>query len=280
MKKYIFLSVIVVIAALLCYVFQGSKDETSKHVLRVGVECDYAPNNWEEKTPTDFNVPLSNFKGLYAEGYDIQIAKLVADKLDADLEVKKIAWENLIPALQNGEIDAIFSGMLDTNERKKLAAFTEPYEVKKTEYAVVVNKNSPYAGAKKLTDFHGAKFTGQKDTNLYASISQLPGAIAEPAVDTVPEMLDAVISGRVDGIVINLDTGRSYEASHKELKLIHFPEDEGFVIGFTGICAALRKDDTELLRRVNRIIDDLKRSERQKIMDGTVTRLLHGMSNM
>ena len=56
MKKYIFLSVIVVIAALLCYVFQGSKDETSKHVLRVGVECDYAPNNWEEKTPTDFNV--------------------------------------------------------------------------------------------------------------------------------------------------------------------------------------------------------------------------------
>ncbi len=213
-------------------------------------------------------------------GYDIQIAKLVADKLDADLEVKKIAWENLIPALQNGEIDAIFSGMLDTNERKKLAAFTEPYEVKKTEYAVVVNKNSPYAGAKKLTDFHGAKFTGQKDTNLYASISQLPGAIAEPAVDTVPEMLDAVISGRVDGIVINLDTGRSYEASHKELKLIHFPEDEGFVIGFTGICAALRKDDTELLRRVNRIIDDLKRSERQKIMDGTVARLLHGMSNM
>ena len=280
MKKYIFLSVIVVIAALLCYVFQGSKDETSKHVLRVGVECDYAPNNWEEKTPTDFNVPLSNFKGLYAEGYDIQIAKLVADKLDADLEVKKIAWENLIPALQNGEIDAIFSGMLDTNERKKLAAFTEPYEVKKTEYAVVVNKNSPYAGAKKLTDFHGAKFTGQKDTNLYASISQLPGAIAEPAVDTVPEMLDAVISGRVDGIVINLDTGRSYEASHKELKLIHFPEDEGFVIGFTGICAALRKNDTELLRRINGILYDLKRSERQKIMDGTVARLLHGMSNM
>ncbi len=278
--KYIILSAVVVLIVLAVYITENPEGKTSKQVLRIGVECDYAPNNWEEKEPTDFNVPLSNFSGLYAEGYDIQIAKLVADKLNFNLEVKKIAWENLIPALQNGEIDAIFSGMLDTDQRKELVAFTEPYEVHKTEYVVVVNKNSPYADAERLTDFHGAKFTGQKDTNLYASISQLPGAIAEPAVDTVPEMLDKVISGKVDGIVINLDTGRSYEAAHSVLKVIKFPEDEGFVIGFTGICAALRKDDTELLGRINRILDDLKRSERQKIMDDTVARLIHGMSNI
>ncbi|MBQ3458258.1 MAG: transporter substrate-binding domain-containing protein [Synergistaceae bacterium] len=278
--KYIILSAVVVLIVLAVYITENPEGKTSKQVLRIGVECDYAPNNWEEKEPTDFNVPLSNFSGLYAEGYDIQMAKLVADKLNFNLEVKKIAWENLIPALQNGEIDAIFSGMLDTDQRKELVAFTEPYEVHKTEYVVVVNKNSPYADAERLTDFHGAKFTGQKDTNLYASISQLPGAIAEPAVDTVPEMLDKVISGKVDGIVINLDTGRSYEAAHSVLKVIKFPEDEGFVIGFTGICAALRKDDTELLGRINRILDDLKRSERQKIMDDTVARLIHGMSNM
>ena len=278
--KYIILSAVVVLIVLAVYITENPEGKTSKQVLRIGVECDYAPNNWEEKEPTDFNVPLSNFSGLYAEGYDIQMAKLVADKLNFNLEVKKIAWENLIPALQNGEIDAIFSGMLDTDQRKELVAFTEPYEVHKTEYVVVVNKNSPYADAERLTDFHGAKFTGQKDTNLYASISQLPGAIAEPAVDTVPEMLDKVISGKVDGIVINLDTGRSYEAAHSVLKVIKFPEDEGFVIGFTGICAALRKNDTELLGRINRILDDLKRSERQKIMDDTVARLIHGMSNM
>ena len=278
--KYIILSAVVVLIVLAVYITENPEGKTSKQVLRIGVECDYAPNNWEEKEPTDFNVPLSNFSGLYAEGYDIQMAKLVADKLNFNLEVKKIAWENLIPALQNGEIDAIFSGMLDTDQRKELVAFTEPYEVHKTEYVVVVNKNSPYADAERLTDFHGAKFTGQKDTNLYASISQLPGAIAEPAVDIVPEMLNAVISGKVDGIVINLDTGRSYEAAHSILKVIRFPEDEGFVIGFTGICAALRKDDTELLGRINRILDDLKRSERQKIMDDTVARLIHGMSNM
>ena len=278
--KYIILSAVVVLIVLAVYITENPEGKTSKQVLRIGVECDYAPNNWEEKEPTDFNVPLSNFSGLYAEGYDIQIAKLVADKLNFNLEVKKIAWENLISALRNGEIDAIFSGMLDTDQRKELVAFTEPYEVHKTEYVVVVNKNSPYADAERLTDFHGAKFTGQKDTNLYASISQLPGAIAEPAVDTVPEMLDKVISGKVDGIVINLDTGRSYEAAHSVLKVIKFPEDEGFVIGFTGICAALRKNDTELLGRINRILDDLKRSERQKIMDDTVARLIHGMSNI
>ena len=277
MKKYVALSVTVVIIALLFYVFHRPEEEASKKVFRIGVECDYAPNNWEEKKPTDFNVPLSNFSGLYAEGYDIQMAKLVAGKLNLDLEVKKIAWEDLIPALQRGEIDAVFSGMLDTDERKKLAAFTEPYEVNKTEYAIVVNKNSPYADAKRLTDFNGAKFTGQKDTNLYASIAQIPGAIAAPAVDTVPEMLDEVINRKVDGIVINLDTGRSYEATHTELKVIRLPEGEGFVVGFNGICAALRKDNADLLERINNILGDVKRSERQKIMDGTVARLLQNM---
>ncbi|MBQ6113495.1 MAG: transporter substrate-binding domain-containing protein, partial [Synergistaceae bacterium] len=114
--KYIILSAVVVLIVLAVYITENPEGKTSKQVLRIGVECDYAPNNWEEKEPTDFNVPLSNFSGLYAEGYDIQMAKLVADKLNFNLEVKKIAWENLIPALQNGEIDAIFSGMLDTEE--------------------------------------------------------------------------------------------------------------------------------------------------------------------
>lgn len=280
LKKYVLLIVVVVLVSSLIYVLRGPKQESGMQVLRIGVECDYAPNNWEEKTATEFNVPLSNASGFYAEGYDIQMAKLVAEKLKLKLEVKKIAWEDLIPALQRGEIDAVFSGMLDTDERRRLVAFTEPYEVKTTEYAVVVNRNSPYAEAKTMKDFQGAKFTGQKDTNLYASISQLPGAIAAPAVDTVPEMLDAVINGRVDGIVINLDTGRSYEATYSVLKVIEFPEGEGFEIGFSGICAALRLEDGELLKRVNKVLGEVKRSERQKIMDGTVARLLHGMSNM
>lgn len=275
MKKYIFLAVLAISVIVFIYAGDDEKEVPSRPVLRVGMECDYAPNNWEEKSPSDFNVILSNQAGAYADGYDLQIAKCVADGMNASLEVKKIAWDDLIPALQRGEIDAIFSGMLDTEERRKQVAFSDPYEVNSTEYCVIVNTSSQYTEAKSLTDFSGAKFTGQKGTKLYASISQMPGAFAMPAVDTVSQMLDALTSGKADGIVINLDTGRSYEATYSNLKLIRFPEKEGFVIGFNGICAGVRKEDKELLHRINRVLSNITRSERQKIMDKTVTRLLH-----
>ena len=274
MKKYIFLSVLVICVSVFIY-FGGDREERpAKPIMRIGMECDYAPNNWEEKKPSQYNAPLSNQEGSYADGYDLQIARLVAESLDATLEVRKVAWDDLIPALLRGEIDAIFSGMLDTEERKKQIAFTESYEVNRTEYSVVVNTSSPYAGAKRMTDFSGAKFTCQKGTNLYAAISQIPGAVALPAVSTVPEMLNAVTTGEADAIVINLDTGRSYEATYPNLKVIRFPADEGFVIGFSGICAGVRKDDTELLHRINRILGEIERGERRKIMDSTVSRLL------
>ena len=272
MKKYgLFL---LVLAVSVFFFTRGSKEEApSKSVFRIGMECDYAPNNWEAQKPSEFSLPIANHEGFFADGYDLQIARLVAKELNLTLEVRKIAWNDLIPALLRGEIDAIFSGMLDTDERKKQAAFSIPYEVQETEYAVVVNTESPYAEAKNMTDFGGAKFTGQKDTKLYTTISQLPGAIALPPVDTVSEMIDAVPSMKVDAIVINLDTGRSYEAAYDNLRVVRFPENHGFVLGFSGICAGVRKNDTKLLNGINGVLEKTRRSDRQKIMDNTVARL-------
>ena len=279
MKKYIALAVIALCAAVYFNMSQTTEKPTKVKTFRIGVECDYAPNNWEEKKPSDFNAPVSNHEGYYADGYDIQIAKLAANHLGAELIVRKIKWEDLIPALQNGEIDAIFSGMLDTEERHKQIAFTNTYEVKETEYVVVVNTDSLYADAEKLTDFTGAKFLCQKDTNLYASIAQIPGAVALPAVETVPEMLRNLTSGKADATVINLDTGHSYEATYSNLKVIRFPENEGFNVGFHGICAGVRKKDTDLLNQINIMLKQLPQSERQKIMDSTISRLWKDLSS-
>ena len=273
MKKYI------VLAFFLCFaggfiLFSRTTHETSApKILRIGVECDYAPNNWEDKNPSDFSVPLSNHEGFYADGYDIQIARIVAEKLGYTLEVKKLPWNHLIPALLRGEIDAIFSGMLDNKERKRMINFSDTYEVNETEYAVIVNSSTKYVMAAKLTDFKGAKFTAQKNTNLYSAISQIPGVITLPAVDTVSEMLEAVTTGRADASVLNLDTARSYEVTYHNLKVIRFPKGRGFKIGFSGICAGVRKNDKELLRNINEAIDSIKKSERRNIMEKVVARL-------
>ena len=278
MKKYIFLAVLVLFVSSFLHFRKDDAPQPSQPVLRIGVECDYAPNNWEEKRPSDFNVPLSNHEGSYAEGYDIQIAKLVAADMGVRLIVRKIAWNDLLPSLENGEIDAIFSGMLDTEERRKQIAFSDTYEVSATEYTIIVNNASPYVSAKAFSDFAGARIIAQKGTNLDAVIEQIPGVIHEKPTETVQEMLDAIVHSKVDGAVINVDTGRTYEAAYKNLTMIRFPEGRGFKLGFHGICAGVRKNDTELLHRINKALVGITRNERRRIMNDTVSRLLKGIS--
>ena len=65
--------------------------------LRVGMECAYAPNNWQEAEATDTNVPIENVAGAYAEGYDVQWAKIIADYLGLELVIVKMDWDGLSP---------------------------------------------------------------------------------------------------------------------------------------------------------------------------------------
>ena len=54
---------------------------TESNEFRVGMECAYAPSNWQESEASDTNYPVENVPGAYAEGYDVQIAKIIADQL-------------------------------------------------------------------------------------------------------------------------------------------------------------------------------------------------------
>ena len=134
---------------------------TERRALRVGMECAYAPNNWEEDHATDTNLPISNNEGFYAEGYDVQIAKLIGEALDADIEIVKFPWEGLLEALNQGQVDIIVSGMVDSEEHKQAAAFSDTYAIAATEYSVMVQKDSSYADAKAPADFSGASILGQ-----------------------------------------------------------------------------------------------------------------------
>lgn len=259
------------------YVLNEAEEKTAKPakpVLRVGAECDYVPNSWEEIEASAYNLPIANHKGYYADGYDIQIAKLVAGRLDYDIEIVKLAWNDLLPSLANGDIDAVFSSMLDTDERKKVAAFSEPYEINRVEYGILVDRENPYITAKTLRDFSGARLIGERGTRLDDVIEQVPGAVHLQPVDTVRGMIDAVLNGEADGAVIDHDTGSYYEIMNKSLMLVKFPEDEGFKLGFHGVCAAVRKGNTELLHRIDIAILKIERSERQRIMDDVSSRMI------
>ena len=78
--------------------------------LRVGMECGYAPYNWQQTDANEFTAPIADGNG-YADGYDVQIALRIAQALNMDLEVVKTDWDGLIPSLNAGNIDLIIAGM-------------------------------------------------------------------------------------------------------------------------------------------------------------------------
>lgn len=98
--------------------------------LKVGMECAYEPYNWTElKSGTLGEVAISSEgkENQFANGYDVQVARYVANKLGLKLEIYAMEWDSLLPAVQSGTIDAIVAGMSPTAERKQEIDFSQTY---------------------------------------------------------------------------------------------------------------------------------------------------------
>lgn len=89
-------------------------DEVQKRgVLRVGVMLDFPPlGSYDEK-----GQPL---------GFNVDLAKDMAEALGVKLEIIETVSANRIPALVSGRIDVSSAGLTITNERAKTVAFTRP----------------------------------------------------------------------------------------------------------------------------------------------------------
>ncbi|WP_286162642.1 transporter substrate-binding domain-containing protein [Olsenella sp. AF21-51] len=140
--------------------------------LRVGMEAAYAPYNWQESSASDTTIPIENVDGAYADGYDVQVAKKIADALGMEPVAVKMEFGSLVDSLVNGQIDIICAGMSVTDERAQSADFSDSYI--DDEVIMVVKQDSPYANATKLSDFSGASVLGQKDTFYDDLIDQIP----------------------------------------------------------------------------------------------------------
>ena len=107
--------------------------ENPTGTLKIAMECAYEPYNWTDlNNPTIGAVPIydqnGNVKeGQYANGYDVQIAQYVANKLGLKLEIYAYDWESLVPAVQSGAVDGIVAGMSPTPDREEQVDFTDMY---------------------------------------------------------------------------------------------------------------------------------------------------------
>ena len=233
--------------------------------FRVGMECDYPPFNWTQVDASDTTVPIDGGMG-YAGGYDVEIAKRVAEGLGKELVVVKVEWDGLIPALNSGMIDAVIAGMSPTAERKITVDFTDAYY--NSDLVVVVRKDSDFANAATLADLSGAKITGQQNTFHYTVIDQIEGVSKQEAMPTFPAMIVALTSGAIDGYISERPGAVSACAANDGLTFV----TPGFVASEedTSIAVAIKQGNSDLVAAINDILADIDTDTRNQLMDSAV----------
>ena len=235
--------------------------------LRVGMECDYAPFNWTQTEASDTAVALPD--GTWADGYDVQIALLIAQGLGMDLEVVKTDWEGLPMAVMSGKIDAIIAGMSATEERKVTLDFTDNYY--ESDLVIVVRADGAYTGAASLADFAGAKLTAQLGTFHYDVLAQAKDAQIQTAMETFPAMITALKAGAIDGYVSERPGAVSAVAANPELTFVEFAEGAGFEASQddTAVAVALQKG-SPLVDQINEILAGITPEQREELMQWAV----------
>ena len=234
--------------------------------LRIGMEAAYAPFNWTQEDDANGAVKIDG-TNQYANGYDVQIAKKVAEELGKKPLIVKTSWNGLIPALTSGKIDMIIAGMSPTAERKKEVAFSKSYYT--SEPVMLVRKDGNYANATSLDDFKDAKVTSQQGVYLYSLISQLKGVKQETAMGDFAQMRQALESGVIDAYVSERPEALTAESANSKFKMIQFKK--GFEVGEEDatIAIGMKKGDTRI-DQVNAALAKISSEDQVKLMDDMI----------
>jgi len=246
------------------------KTASSKPVLKVGMECAYAPFNWtqdSDKTPDGTAaVPIFREK-YYAYGYDVAVAQMLADHLGMDLEIHKSEWSSIGISMDVGDYDCIIAGMGKTPERELAYSFTSPYYYR--DNCIVVKADGPYAEVKGLSDMAGSgvRLTTQLGTGWIPLLDQIPGAVKSGNFETTSECFMAVSNDVADVAIVDLPTAQSALLTNKNLKIIQLDKADTFVGDgpMVNVCIATRKTDTALRDKLQKAMDELGWNDKAKM---------------
>lgn len=230
----------------------GDGDPTT---LTVAMECAYAPYNWTQSDDSNGAVAIRGASD-YAYGYDVMMAKKIAAALNAELEIVKLDWDSLVPAVQSGVVDCVIAGQSVTSERKQMVDFSEPYY-----YASIVTLTSAdgkYANAVSVADLAGATCTSQINTVWYDTcLPQIADANILPAQESAPAMLVALNSGRCDLVVTDMPTAMAACVAYPNFKLLDFSGTDGdFEVSEEeiNIGISMRKGNAALCEAINGVL--------------------------
>ena len=280
-KKSIFMSLVLSLVMLLSLTGCGSSEQagsssdstsSEKKVLKVGMECMNAPYNWSQTDDSNGAVPIEGTTE-YVNGYDVMMAKKIADELGYDLEIVKLDWDSLVPAVQSGQVDCVIAGQSITKERQQMVDFTDPYYY--ASIITLVKEDGDYKDAASVEDLKGATVTSQQNTIWYDScLPQIPDANILPAQESAPAMLVALESGKCDAVVTDMPTGKAACVAYPDFKLLDFSDTEGaFEVSDEdiNIGISVKKGNTELTDKINSVLKEMTTEDFDSMMDEAIS---------
>ncbi len=247
-----------------------TNNDAQGNVLRVGMECGYAPYNWAQADDANGAVPIVD-SPQYANGYDVMMAKKLADAIGYDLEVYKIEWDSLPLSVQSGVIDCAIAGQSITAERLQTVDFTSPYYY--ASIVAVTKADSAYANATSVADLAGAKCTSQINTVWYDTmLPQIPNANIQPATESAPQMLLALNTGAVDLVVTDMPTAMAAQLVYPDFVLLEMAEGQDFEASEEdiNIGISLKKGNTELCEKLNSVLDNMTAEDFKEVMNEAI----------
>lgn len=208
--------------------------DTTDSKLIVGTEAGFAPYEYME--------------GNDVVGIDMDIAKAIADSMGKELEIKNMAFDGALLAVQNGTIDFVAAGVSVDEERQKVMDFSTDY-VDSTE-VVVVNKENPMVASVEdlagkvvgvqlgnIADFYVEENIEAKEIKRYTKFAQAA---------------EDLKNGKIDCIVMDQFPAEDMVAANPELSIL-----DGMLFQ-DKYAIAVKKGNTELLDQINTVIQQLK----------------------
>jgi putative lysine transport system substrate-binding protein len=263
MKKRITVVITLTLVAAMLLAGCAKKDDNT---FKVGMECAYAPFNWTQNDDSNGGVAIQG-TNQYAGGYDVEIAKKIAEGLGKELVIVKTEWDGLVPAVESGKIDAIIAGMSPRADRKETIDFSDNYY--QSVLVMVVKKGGAYEGATSLKDFAGAKITAQLNTFHYDVIDQIEGVDKQTAMDNFPAMRVALESGIIDGYVSERPEGVSATTANENFAMVEFTDGFQTSPDDTAIAVGVQKG-SDLTTKINEILAGISEEDRLSIMDTAI----------
>ena len=268
-KKWIAVTLAAVLALGLLGCQQDGADD---NVLTVAMECSYAPYNWTQPDDSNGAVPIKD-SADYAYGYDVMMAKYLAEQMGMELEIVRLDWDSLVPAVQSGTVDCVIAGQSITAKRLQQVDFTTPYY-----YASIVGLvkvDGPYAEAAGISDLAGATCTSQQATVWYDTcLPQIEDADILPAMESAPAMLVALESGRCDLVVTDMPTAMAACVAYPDMKLLDFTgTDDDFAVSEEeiNIGISVQKGNETLLNALNEALATLTTDDFTAMMNEAIS---------